>query len=171
VDVVSDAWPMAEIDGIARLRALAAALPGTVVQERLIDAPFDDVWGFVTDLERSVPEFDRDVSRIRIVRASASGERLRIHSWSPGVPIPLPFDVTLRPGWCWMVSDPELYVVGMAAVPEGERTRFGHLEGLVGRLLRPVLPLSRWRHHRHVARDLDGIERGSLARRRSGDEG
>lgn len=158
------AWPMAELDGIARLRALAAGLPGTAVQERLIDAPFDTVWGFVTDLETSVPEFDRDVARIRIVRAA--GEHLRIHAWSPGVPLPLPFDVTLRPGWCWMVSDPQIYVVGMAAIPERDRTRFAHLEGLVGRFLTPVLPVSRWRHRRHVARDLDGIERGAMARRR-----
>jgi hypothetical protein len=169
VDGVSDGWPTARLDGIARLRALAAALPGTVVQERLIDAPFDTVWDFVSDLEVSAAEFDRDVARVRIVRAS--GERLRIHSWATGVPVPLPFDVTMRPGWCWMVSDPRLYVVGMAAVPAGDRTRFAHLEGLVGRFLTPVLPLSRWRHQGHVARDLDGIERGAVARRRRGDRG
>jgi hypothetical protein len=172
VDVVTgtgDPWPTARLDGVGRLRALAAGLPGTYVAERLIDAPFEDVWGFVSDLERSVPQFEADVSRLRIVRSA--GERLRVHSWVPGVPVPLAFDVVLRPGWCWMVSRPQLYVVGMAAEPEGDRTRYAHLEGLVGRFLGPVLPLSRRRHRRHVPHDLDGIERGARARRRPDDRG
>ena len=168
------AWPVASLDRIARLRALAAGLPGTAVHERVIDAPFDLVWGFVSDLERSVPEFERDVARLRIVRSD--GERLRIHSWAPHVPVPLPFDVTLRSGWCWMVADPGIYVVGMAAEDTGDgRTRFGHLEGLLvggtGRVRRAAAPLllrlSRFRHERHVARDLDGIER-AVARRLRG---
>ncbi len=163
---MSPAWPTARMDPLAKLRALEAALPGVAMHERVIDAPFDDVWGYVSDLETSVPEFERDVSRLRIVRSA--GEQLRVHSWSPGVPVPLGFDVTLRPGWCWMVSTPRLYVVGMAAVPEGrqgERTRFGHLEGFV--VGGPLLRLSWWRHRRHIVRDLDGIERG-VARRRGG---
>jgi hypothetical protein len=162
---------VAALDRIARLRVLAAGLPGTVVHERVIDAPFDVVWGFVSDLERSVPEFDREVARVRVVRSD--GERLRIHSWAPHVPVPLPFDVTLRPGWCWMVADPRVYVVGMAAEDAGDgRTRFGHMEGLVGgrrarRAAAPLLRLSRFRHERHVRRDLDGIER-AVARRLRG---
>jgi hypothetical protein len=159
VDVVTAAWPAARLDPIARLRALAAGLPGAALHERVIDAPFADVWGYVSDLEHSVPEWDRDVARIRIVRSS--GERLRVHSWSPRVPVPLGFDVTLRPGWCWMAS--HLYVVGMAAVPDGDRTRFAHLEGFVAG--GPLLRLSRWRHRAHVVRDVDGIERGVAARR------
>jgi hypothetical protein len=170
------AWPVATLDRIARLRALAAGLPGTAVHERVIDAPFDLVWGFVSDLERSVPEFDREVSRVRIVRSD--GERVRIHSWAPYLPVPLPFDVTLRPGWCWMVGDPQIYVVGMAAEDTGDgRTRFGHLEGLVvggpgpvRRAAAPLLRLSRFRHERHVGRDLDGIER-AVARRLRAAEG
>jgi hypothetical protein len=162
---MSAAWPTARLDPIAKLRVLEASLPGVAMRERVIEAPFADVWGYVTDLETSVPEFDRDVARLRVVRAS--GERLRVHSWAPGVPVPLGLDVTLRPGWCWMVSTPRLYVVGMAAVPDGERTRFGHLEGFV--VGGPLLRLSRWRHRAHVARDLDGIERGVAARRRGGD--
>jgi hypothetical protein len=164
------AWPVAQLDRVARLRVLAESLPGTVVQERLIDAPFGDVWGFVADLETSVPAFDRDVARLRVVRSS--GERMRVHSWVPHLPGPVPFDVDLRPGWCWMVSSPRLYVVGMAAEAAGDRTRFAHLEGLVvpgpgaaRTLAAPLLRLSRRRHQRHVGRDLDGIERGVAARR------
>jgi hypothetical protein len=77
------------------------------------------------------------------------------------------FDVELRPGWCWMVARrPQLYVVGMAAVPDGDGTLFGHLEGVVlpaprwvSPLVRPILAVSRLRHRHHVPRDVDGIER------------
>lgn len=163
-------WPVAALDGPARLRVLAAGLPGTVVRERVIDAPLAEVWGFVTDFETSVPIFERDVTRVRIVRSE--GERLRIHSWLPHVPVPLPFDVTLRPGWCWMVSSPRAYIVGMAAEDAGGgRTRFAHLEGLaVGGpaaarvAAAPLLWLSRRRHERHIPRDLDGIERAVTGR-------
>jgi hypothetical protein len=161
---MSGAWPMARLDPIAKLRVLEASLPGAAMGERVIDAPFDDVWGYVSDLENSVPQFDRGVSRVRIVRAA--GEHLRIHTWAAGVPIPLAFDVTLRPGSMWMVSSPRLYVVGMAAVPDGRRTRLAHLEGAVGRAVRPVRSLARWKVRRHVARDLDGIERAMATRQR-----
>lgn len=156
------AWPTAHLDPLARLRVLVAGLPGAVMQERVIDAPFDDVWGFVSDLESSVPEFDREVSRLRIVRDD--GDRLRIHTWAAGVPVPLAFEVTRREDSFWMVSSPRFYVVGMAAVPEGPRTRLGHLEGFTkgARLSRLV----RRRQRRHVARDLDGVERAVARRRR-----
>lgn len=101
-DSVSAAWPTARLDPIGRLRVLKASLPGVAMRERVIDAPFEDVWEFVSDLETSVPEFERDVARLRVVWAA--GEQLRVHSWSPGVPVPLGFDVTLQPGW--MVSTP-----------------------------------------------------------------
>lgn len=154
-------WPVAELDGIARLRVVAAGLPGVTLHERVLAASFEVVWGYVGDLERSAPAFDSDVSSLTIRRRD--GDRLRIVARGPWWLLkgPLGFDVDLRPGWCWMVSRPRLYVVGMAAEPDGDRTRLGHLEGVVGdrRLLRPVLALSRWRHRYHVPRDVDRIER------------
>lgn len=154
-------WPAAELGDIARLRVLAAALPGVAVHERLIDAPFDEVWRFVGDLERSAPTFDRDVTWLRI--KERDGDRLRIVAGGPSWAFraPLAFEVHLRPGWCWMVGRRQLYVVGMAAEPDGERTRFAHLEGVGGaaRWLRPVHAISRWRHEHHLPHDVDGIER------------
>jgi hypothetical protein len=54
----------------------------------------------------------------------------------------------------------------MAAIPEGERTRFVHLEGVhvhgprfARFLARPLEWVSRLRHRRHVPHDIDGIER------------
>ncbi len=177
--------PEARLDRIARLHVLAAGLPGCVVVETVLDAPFDRAWAWLADLERSVPAFDRDVADLRVVRrrpadpatpaadpagagAGAVAERLRIHTrstarmlWVPGV-----LDVDLAPGWCWMASRPQVYIVGMAAEPDGDRTRFAHLEGFgfrargpVRQLLRPVLALSRWRHRRHIPHDVAAIAR------------
>lgn len=159
--MIGSEWPTAELDRIARLRVLAAGLPGVVLRERTIDTPFDRVWAFVSDFERSVPAFDADVASLKI--RHREGDRLRIvarGSWRL-LRVPLAFDVDVHPGWCLMVSRPRLYVVGMAAEPDGDRTRFGHLEGVVGdtRYLGPVLALTRVRHRRHVTHDLDGIER------------
>jgi hypothetical protein len=162
-------WPTVELDRVAQLRVLARALPGVALAERTIAAPFDVVWGFVSDLPNSVPRFDRDVNSIEI--RERHGDRLKIVSRSPFVPIPVRFDVELREGWCWMVARPQLYVVGMAAEPLGEHTRFAMLEGmsLAGpEMLRPMLApihtISQWRHRRHLPNDLNAIER-ALAHR------
>ena len=167
-----DRWPTVELDPITRLRVMSRLLPGVAMAERTFDAPFDDVWGFVSDLETSVPQIDTDVRRVRIL--SRDGERLRIRAYGHllGFTHRVPTaDVELRPGWCWMHSP--VYVVGMAAIPDGDRTRFAHLEGVplsgprfVQRSLLPVAWVSRFRHRRHVPRDLDGIERGLAARAR-----
>jgi hypothetical protein len=132
-------WPTAGLDTIAQLRVLAAALPGVGMVERVVDLPYDHVWGFMADLERSVPAFDPLVSRLRI--RSADGDHLEIATRGPfGVPGPR-FDVELRDGWCWMQS--RLYLVGMAAVADGDRTRVAQVEGMpvrlrAGRVLGPV---------------------------------
>ncbi|HEX8802845.1 MAG TPA: hypothetical protein VF743_01590 [Acidimicrobiales bacterium] len=166
-------WPVARLDRIARLRLLAGALPGAVLRERLVDAPLAEVWGFVGDLEASVPVFDRAVTRVRVVRRD--GDRLRVHAWGRRLPRPLAYEVVLRTGWCWMASTPTVHVVGMAAEAEGDRTRFAHLEGLAapgpraGRAaLRPLLALSRPLTARHVAHDVEGIARAVAARRAGG---
>jgi hypothetical protein len=162
-------WPMCELDPVARLRVLSHALPGVSIEERTIAEPFDVVWDFVSDLPNSVPQFDRDVASIEILERH--GDRLKIISRPPLVPIPVRFEVELRQGWCWMVARPQLYVVGMAARPDGEHTRFALLEGLsfagpkvLRGMLAPVSAISRWRHRHHLPHDVDGLER-ALARR------
>ena len=141
-----------------------------MLEERTIAAPFDVVWGFVSDLPNSVPQFDRDVAAIEILERD--GDRLKITSRPPLVPIRFRLDVELTEGWCWMVARPQLYVVGMAAVAAGDDTRFAMLEGVavagpeaLRPLLAPVHALSRWRHRRHLPRDVDGIERALGLRR------
>jgi hypothetical protein len=164
-------WPRADLDRIARLRALAAALPGGAFAETVVEAPFGPTWGLVSDFERSVPAADVDVARLRIVRRSGDPgrhERLRIASrqsarvlWLPAV-----LDAEVSPGWCLMVSRPQVYVVGMAAEPDGDRTRLAFMEAVAPagpRWLRamalPALAVSRWRHRRHVPGDVEGMRR------------
>ncbi|HEY3141722.1 MAG TPA: hypothetical protein VGJ86_11365 [Acidimicrobiales bacterium] len=164
-------WPVARLDRIARLRALASGFQGGALHEAVLDAPFDDAWAWLSDLERTVPDFDEDVARLRIIRREPhpeGGERLRIHTRNTAIVLWMPtvLDAHLASGWCWMATRPLLYVIGMAAEPEGDRTRFAHFEGLAFQaprllqpVLRPVLAASRWRHDRHVPRDLAAIER------------
>lgn len=162
-------WPTVELDRVAQLRVLSRALPGVALEERTIAAPFDVVWGFVSDLPNAVPQFDRDVSSIEILERH--GDHLKIISRPPYVPIPVRLDVELREGWCWMVARPQLYVVGMAAVPAGEHTRFAMLEGMslagpevLRPMFAPISAISRWRHRRHLPHDLDAIERALAGR-------
>lgn len=156
-------WPVATLDPVRRLRALAAGLDGIALEERHLDAPFESVWSFISDLEHSIPTFDHTVASIRILETR--GHRLRVRAGSTrhhGF-VPMIFDVDLRPGWCWMVSRPQLYVVGMAAVPDGDGTRFAHMEGpaVPWAPLRPVLRRFAGRQARHVRTDLDGIARAT----------
>jgi len=157
-------WPTVELDAIERLRIMSRVLPGVWMEERVIDAPYERVWNFVSDLEGSVHMFDADVRKVRVVRRD--GENLVLWGFGSWRFLGLPnlFRVQLRDGFCWMSG--QGYVVGMAAVAEGDRTRFVHLEGVhvygpkFARLVaRPLAWVSRLRHRRHVPHDIDGIER------------
>jgi uncharacterized membrane protein len=61
-------WPVAELDTIRRLRVLAAAVPGAVVAETVIDAPFEPVWAVAADLEHQLPAYLPDVRSLRVIR-------------------------------------------------------------------------------------------------------
>ena len=156
-------WPTVDLEPLERLRVLARVLPGVWMEERVLDAPFERVWNFASDLERA-PEYDTDVHSIKIVSREQDHWRIRVRADLFGIGLPsVPVDVEMAEGFCWMRS--ALYVVGMAAAPEGDRTRFGHLEGVplrgsqaVQRLLKPVAWVSRARHKYHIPHDIDGIE-------------
>jgi hypothetical protein len=151
-------WPAVDLDPIRRLHVLAAGVPGSAVIERVLDAPFDDVWAAATDFEGGVPKIEIMIGSAEIL--SREGERVEVRVKPRPMGRPIPLHVVLRPGWCWMVSP--LAVAGMAAVPEGERTRFGHLEALTmpgGRFMGPLLTAKM-----KLARELERIEK--LARER-----
>lgn len=142
-------WPIAELDSLRRLRVMADVLPGVGMVETVLNAPFDQVWGFIADLESSVPAFDPAVASLKVI--SRYDDRLVIKARTV---IPITYNVELRPGWCWMQS--RVYLVGMAAVAEGNRTRYAHLEGLPQRGTGLLEPLFR---RVVVPADIRGIRR------------
>lgn len=117
-------WPVADLDAIRRLRALAAAVPGAFIAETMIDAPFDQVWAVAADLEHELPAYLPDVRSFTITRRD--GERLEAHARGYAG-LRARFDIVLRPGWCVMRS--RFLLGGMAAVPDGQQTRFAFLGG------------------------------------------
>lgn len=147
-------WPVASLDHVARAHVLASAMPGAGVVEFTVDVPFERYWGFVSDLERSVPAFDPHVRSLTV--EWRDGERLVARAVQPSG-LRARFDVDLTDdGWCLMVERRRLFTVVMAAVPDGpERTRAVNVEAVprqVGRLLGPIM-------RRNVRQDVAGIRR------------
>ena len=147
-------WPTVTLSNVQRMRVLAAAIPNVHLGEVVIDAPFEQVWTWFSDLEHSIPAFDGQVRKLRIL--GRDNERLRVKAWQgPNAVLPMPFDVLLEAtGWCLMTAPAKLYVVGMCADPVGEhRTHVALLEGMplgVGRIARGFLT-------RHVRGDVRRI--------------
>ncbi|MFB7468977.1 hypothetical protein ACFCZ1_36765 [Streptomyces sp. NPDC056224] len=138
---MNDSWPVAELDAVRRLRVIARTTPGAAFAEDLLDAPFDRVWDLARDLEGQLPRLVTDIRSFTVT--SAAGERLEARARSP-LGMRARFDIVLRPGWCLMQS--RFVVGGMAAVPEGDGTRFAFFGGLrlpgiepVDRALRPLM--------------------------------
>ncbi len=118
-------WPVATLDSIRRLHVLGAAVPGAVVAETTIDAPIDLVWAVAADLEHELPAYLADVRSLRITRRE--GERLEAYAHGYAG-LRARFDIVLRPGWCVMRS--RFLVGAMAAVADGDQTRFAFLGGV-----------------------------------------
>ncbi|MEU6943850.1 hypothetical protein ABZ957_01175 [Streptomyces sp. NPDC046316] len=104
---------------VRRLRVMVAGVRGAHLVERVLPAPFDEVWGVMRDLEGGFGEFQPDMRSVRVLRVEGDGVEalarsrygLRAH-----------FHGVLRPGWCWLQS--RFLVVGMAAEAEDDgRTR------------------------------------------------
>lgn len=150
-------WPDADLDPIRRVKVLAAAIPSAGFVETTFAVPFDDFWPWLTDLERSVPSFDRRVARLRVRDRRPNGdgsEQLGVLARSLG--LPAPFDVRLEPGFCLMRARARVFLVVMGARPDGpDRTRYAQIEAIPlpgTRLLRRVL-------QREVESDVAGIRR------------
>jgi hypothetical protein len=145
---VTENWMVAELDPIRRLRVLAATVPGAFQhREIVLPVPVDRVWAVASDLEQELP---RQLSTVRSFRytdgfsgsaGAGTSERRRAHAVGR-FGQRADFEVVLRPGWCLMQSR---FVLGaMAAVPEGDGTRFATLGGFRfpgARLLSPLTGL------------------------------
>ncbi|MEU7898215.1 hypothetical protein AB0B45_35810 [Nonomuraea sp. NPDC049152] len=122
---LTDSWPVAELDSVRRLRVIARSTPGISYAEQVIAAPYDRVWALASDLESQMPMLITDIRSFTVL--SAEGEHLEALARSP-LGLRARFDIVLRPGWCLMQS--RFLLGGMAAVPEGEGTRFAFFGGL-----------------------------------------
>jgi hypothetical protein len=122
--VTGDVAP-ADIDPVDRLTILAAALPGAVVRQRQIAAPFDAVWRVIEDLEHAIPRYEPGVANVRVIERH--GQLLRLLVEDTGGREEM-MDAKLRPGWCVMQS--ATVVVAFAARPLGSQTLLAHLEHL-----------------------------------------
>lgn len=139
-------WPVSELDEVRRLRALHAALPGTLLAETVLPDGFEPVWAELSDLEHDFLSYAPSIASIRITERD--GERMRAVV-RDRIGLRAPFDVVLRSGWCLMQS--RFVVFAMAAAPADGGTRVGYLLGLrlhgnrlFGRLLTLLLqPLGR----------------------------
>ena len=120
---MNDAVAPADIDPIDRLTILATALPGAVVRQRHIAAPFDAVWRLIADLEHATPRYEPGVAQIRVIERH--GQLLRLAVQDTGGREEM-MDAKLRPGWCLMQS--ATVVVAFAARPLGSQTLLAHLE-------------------------------------------
>lgn len=124
-------WPTAELDPVQRLRVMAAGLNAVMYAEEYIDAPVSEVWDVASDLEGELPHLIPTVRTFRMVPGYRPGAPERGQGWAHGpFGYRARFDVLLQPGYCLMQS--RHVVGGMAAVPEGDGTRFAVLGGIRG---------------------------------------
>ncbi|MFJ7205871.1 SRPBCC family protein [Streptomyces sp. NPDC098789] len=144
-------WPTTELDPVQRLRVMAAGLGAVMYVEEYVAAPPDVVWDVAGDLEGELPHLVPTLREFRM--AGGPGQ---VQGWAHG---PLGyrarFDVLLQPGYCLMQS--RRVIGGMAAVAEGEGTRFAVLGGVRGggyeaRALRALCALGDDRGRRMIAR-------------------
>ncbi|MFD8382216.1 hypothetical protein ACFV2X_27435 [Streptomyces sp. NPDC059679] len=121
------------VDAVTRLRLMAAGLHTTLYAEERLDLPYDKVWAVASDLAGELPHLVPALREFRVPPGDA--DRKRALAVGP-LGCRSAFDVRLAPGWCLMQS--RLVVGGMAAVPEGDGTRFAMLGAARPAALRPV---------------------------------
>ncbi len=125
-------WPVAAFGPIGRARAMAASIPSAAWTEGILDAPYAVAWPWIADLAVSVPRFDTQVRKLRVLarRAEDGAERLRVAATTFGVACPLR---RAARGRLLSHAGPGPYVPrphGGRAPRRGARTRFMHLEAV-----------------------------------------
>ena len=81
MSTITGVWPSADLDPLRRMRILAAAIPQAAFRERLLDAPFDDVWCVAGDLERGTPQWKKDVAALAILHREADRLEVQLRSY------------------------------------------------------------------------------------------
>ncbi|MCJ0874167.1 hypothetical protein [Streptomyces sp. AP-93] len=106
---------MDPVDTVARLRIMAAGIPGARVVEATLPAPLEEVWAVMSDLEGEFGRFQPDMRTVRVLRVT--GDRVEALARSK-YGLRAHFHGVLRPGWCWLQS--RFLIIGMAAAPTPE---------------------------------------------------
>ncbi|MCM1967479.1 SRPBCC family protein [Streptomyces sp. G1] len=101
-----------DLDPVARLRIMAAGVPGARVVEATLPAPVEAVWAVMSDLEGEFGRFQPDMRSVRVLRVA--GDRVEALARSK-YGLRAHFHGVLRPGWCWLQS--RFLIIGMAAAP------------------------------------------------------
>ncbi|MEU3313383.1 hypothetical protein ABZ743_12065 [Streptomyces sp. NPDC006662] len=118
------------MDDVQRLHIMAAGVRGARVVERVLPAPFEEVWAAMSTLD-----FLPDLQRTRLLRAE--GDRIELLARST-----YGFRAHLRgfrrPGWCWLQS--RFLLVGLAAAPTPGGTRIALTGGVRVPARAAVLP-------------------------------
>lgn len=153
---MNDAVAPENIDPIDRLAILAGALPGAVVRQRQITAPFDAVWRVIADMEQATPRYEPSVAHVSVIERHGEILRLLVEDTAGHEET---MDAKLRPGWCLMQS--ATIVVAFAARPLGSQTLLAHLEH---RRVQTPLPSHSGSYNRRAAeakidQELQTIER------------
>ena len=120
-------------DPVRRLRVLAAGLHAGMYTEEHLPLPYEQVWAVAADLAAELPHLVPFLREFRVPPGDADRERALAVGRSG---LREAFEVRLAPGWCLMQS--RLIVGGMAAVPEGDGTRFAVLGATRPTALRPL---------------------------------
>uniref|UniRef100_UPI002F917DEF SRPBCC family protein n=1 Tax=Streptomyces melanogenes TaxID=67326 RepID=UPI002F917DEF len=122
---MNEPWPTIDLDPVRRLHALAGGIRGAHVTEAHIEAPFEQVWALLGDLEGTFGQIVPDMERLRVVRRQ--GERVEALARSKyGMRARL--RGVQRPGWCWLQS--RFLLLGVAATPDGPGTRVAFTGGV-----------------------------------------
>jgi hypothetical protein len=126
-------WPVADLDAVRRMRVVASALPSGAYGRLRIEAPFERVWDYLSDMERCIPDLIGFIRRFELaadattaVATGLAGNRGR-------------FTVDLRDGWCLMQD--RFVVGGFAAVPDGDATLLAGCGAVRTAGIRRVVPL------------------------------
>ncbi|MEU3721658.1 hypothetical protein [Streptomyces sp. NPDC031705] len=136
-----------DIDTVARLHVMAAAVRGARVAERVVAAPFEEVWPVMAALD-FLPDFERirvvrcDGERIEALARGRYGFRAHLRGFR-------------RPGWCWLQS--RFLIAGLAAAPalDGSGTRIALTGGVRIPARAAVVPFGTLRELEAAARRLD----------------
>ncbi|MFF3405291.1 SRPBCC family protein [Streptomyces sp. NPDC002742] len=124
-DAAHSSWPAVELDPVRRLKVMASATKHPNLAERHFSVPFEQLWAVASDLEHELPHIVPGLRSFTLI--SRDGDRLSGRAVG-ALGYREHFELVLRPGWCLMQS--RVLISGMAAMPDGDGSRFAFFSSL-----------------------------------------